>query len=270
MTRRLDYLRRLIGTGLSFTIFGAGGVLMSLLVFPWLLLIRDREQRRRRSQRLISWCFRRFVGMMRAFGILEVELIDGHKLLRPGCVIVANHPSLIDVVLLIAVMDEVDCIVKQSLWRNPAMAAPLRAAGYIGNSEGPELVARCCDRLQRGHRLIIFPEGTRSRPGEPLRFLRGAANIAIQAGADLVPVLIDFSEATLTKGKPWYHIPSSRFRVRIRVADVWPVAPYCEDHAVQAVAARKLTRDLHAFYSARLSLEPGSKPMSPQRPRTRR
>lgn len=261
MRLRLDYLRRLLGTGFSFSVFGIGGVLLTVLVFPWLLLIRDPDRRRRTAQRLIAWCFRRFVGLMRGVGIFDYEIVDAHKLDRPGSVIVANHPSLIDVVLLIAEMGEVDCIVKQRLRYNPAMAAPVRAAGYISNAQGPELVDDCCERLARGHRLLIFPEGTRTRPGEPLRFQRGAANIAVQAGADIVPVVIRFSAKTLGKGQPWYHIPDRKFRIRIEVGDSLPVTAYRGEQLAQSVAARRLTEDLRAYYSRLLMAETDDAPL---------
>lgn len=251
----LNRIWRLWGTALSFTVFGLGGVLMTLFVFPFVrLLIWDTGRRRQITQRLISRGFALFIEMMRRLGVLSYEVTGLERLHRPGCLVIANHPTLIDVVFLISLMPQVDCIVKRSLWRNPVTGAPVRAAGYISNVDGPQLVRDCRERLDRRHQLIIFPEGTRTRPGQPLSFQRGAANVAIHAAADLIPVTILCNQTTLTKGQPWYHVPPRKVHIRISVDAHMPVQPYLHQYRNNTIAARKLTEDLRNYYLQRLSI----------------
>ena len=120
MFNRINYYWRLIATAISFSIFGLGGVLLSLTIFPVVnLLIWNQKRRKVVGQYIVHLSFRFFIGFMNRTGILDYEIIGREKLDGQPCLILANHPSLIDVVFLISFMKKVDCIVKQSLLRNP-------------------------------------------------------------------------------------------------------------------------------------------------------
>ena len=85
MRERINYLQRLVATGLSFAIFGLGGFLLRIAVFPSVdLLTHDTRVRRHRSRRIISTTFRWFVNMMRALGILTYEISGQQRLGQPG------------------------------------------------------------------------------------------------------------------------------------------------------------------------------------------
>lgn len=253
MKRRLDQAARLVAKWFCFAVFGLGGVVLTLLVFPVLrLFVRSAATRKHYAQYLISKGFALFVCLMRICGLCTYE-VSGRENLRPrGCVVVANHPSLIDVVLLVSLMPRVDCIVKRRLWRNPFVGGPVRAAGYIRNDHGQELVEKARRSLSAGNNLLIFPEGTRTRPGEPMKFQRGAASIAVHARADVIPVTIRFSEPFLTKQTRWYNISSKKLHIFISIDRPISVAPYLERHGRTALAAREFSSMLLDYYLERL------------------
>ena len=254
MYKRLNRGWRVIATGASFMVFGIGGVVLTLTVLPVMhVLIRDRGARKRRTQRLLSSACAGFIRFMRYSGVVDYDVSGLQHLRTPGALIVANHPSLIDVIFLIAHMPEVDCVVKQRLWHNPVTGGPVRQAGYISNAQAPELLDSCRASLQAGNRLIIFPEGTRTRPGQKLRLQRGAANIALHAGADVVPVTIIAREPTLAKGQPWYHVPSQKIYLSISVDPPIATQAYLDEYGNIPRAVRRLTADLHDYYTARLA-----------------
>lgn len=234
--------------------FGLGGLLLTLLAFPLLrLFVHDPDARRRYAQRMVSLTFQGFVALMRGVGVVTRQVQGRERLARPGHLVIANHPTIIDVVMLIALMPEVDCIVGQQYFQNPFTGGPARAAGYINNADGPELVEKCRAALQQGRSLLVFPEGTRTVPGKPLHFQRGAASIALHAQADIVPVTILVSESTLTKSDRWYHVPRRKLRVSISVDTPIPVQPYLDDNVSMPLAARQLTRDLRSYYVDKLA-----------------
>lgn len=254
MYKRLNRGWRIIATAASFTLFGIGGLVLTLAVLPVMyVLIRDRAVRKRRTQHLLSYACAGFIRFMRYSGVVDYDLSGVEHLRTPGALIVANHPSLIDVIFLIACMREVDCVVKQRLWHNPVTGGPVRQAGYISNAEAPELVDNCRASLQAGNRLIIFPEGTRTRPGQKLHLQRGAANIALHAGADVVPVTIIARESTLAKGQPWYHVPSQKIYLCISAGPPIVTRAYLDKYGNIPRAVRRLTADLHDYYTARLA-----------------
>ena len=135
---------RVVATGFSFAAFGLGGLLLGVVVFPLLLVIVRHHQRRSALARwVIHHLFRVFVAMMCLLGVCSVEVRHRERLHRSGLLILASHPSLIDVVFLMSLVRDADCIVKAALLRNPFTRGPVRAAGFVCNDSGPGLIDDC-------------------------------------------------------------------------------------------------------------------------------
>jgi 1-acyl-sn-glycerol-3-phosphate acyltransferase len=250
MTERLNLCWRVFATGLCFACFGAGGVVLGLIAFPLLgLLQREPERRRRAARRMISGLFRLFVAMMRRLGVLSYEVLGRERLRKEGLLILANHPTLIDVVFLMALVERADCIIKGGLARNLFIRGPVRAAGFAFNDSGTGLVDDCLVSLRAGNNLIVFPEGTRTPASGGLRLQRGAARIAVHGALDITPVRIQCTPATLGKGDRWYQVPRRRAHFRIEVCETIAVAPFTARAASPALAARHLTDYLTDYFS---------------------
>lgn len=237
---------RLVWTGMAFVFFGIGGLLLTLTAFPLInLLVRDRERRSAYAQRLVHWAFRLHVFYMTTFGVIGVRLVGFDKLERDrGVLVVSNHPSLLDVVLLISGMKRAQCIVKYQIWQNPFMRGVVTAAGYIRNDDDAEkLVDDCVAELAAGNNIIIFPEGSRTVPGQPMKLQRGVANIAIRSGAPIRLVTIDCDPPSLMKGQKWYQIPHVRSQFTITVHGLIEMSRFMGDFS-PSVAARRLNAHL--------------------------
>jgi 1-acyl-sn-glycerol-3-phosphate acyltransferase len=256
---RLNWAWRLIMTGFCFALFGIGGMLLSVVWFNTLLIfIRDTTRRRRLARRSIAASFRFFLTVAKSVGVLDYR-IEGGELLRQeqGCVVVANHPTLIDYVLLASVMPETDCLVKSALLKNPFVSGVIRAADYLINSQADALLPACQQRLKRGDTLLIFPEGTRTQPGEKMKLQRGAANIAVRCGSDLRVVVIHCSEHLLDKQSKWYDVPPAKPLFSVMVGERIEIAPFNTANCQEpALAARELNRHLL------LQLQPSTTPLS--------
>jgi 1-acyl-sn-glycerol-3-phosphate acyltransferase len=264
---RCAYGWRVFGTGLSFACFGLGGVALSLSLFPLIRLIStDKDTTRRRVQRAMHYVFRLFALQMRLLNLISYEVHGGESLKQRGRLIVANHPTLIDVVLLIALMPEADCIVKQSLWRNPFLRWPVAWADYIPNNDSAEeFVEKCAAKLRAGRSLIIFPEGTRSMPGRPLTMQRGAARIALAANAEILPVTIVCHPLMLNKGAPWYKVPPRPGHWQLLVGEPLRATDYVSAGVSEALAARRLTQHFIDYFSrtVQTAMQPLKEPASP-------
>ncbi len=239
----INYLWRLLGTAVAFTLFGLGALVLSVLVFPCFnLLVTDIVVKKRRSRRLIAKSFRLFILALETIGVIRFRLDDLESLTNlPGQILVANHPSLIDVVLLIARLDDADCIVKASLYNNPFLSGAVKAAGYIPNSDPEQLLIACQQTLNSGSTLIIFPEGTRSIPNQPLKLQRGAANIALRITAKIRLVHIKVHPSTLTKSEPWYQIPRTKPTFHIKLGEQIDTEIFAKQYQHTSLAARRLT-----------------------------
>ena len=251
---KLGHVWRWIATALSFFLFGVGGVLISVFLMPILYLSTwNSSIREQRGQKVIHYSFRLFVWIMKSLGVLTHQLSGVEKLLDAK-LIVANHPSLIDIVYLISIVPNANCVVKSKLFRNPFTWGALKTAGYIVNTgDAEDVIAAASRAFKKGHALIIFPEGTRTTPSQPLEFKRGAANVAIRTEADITPVLIECKPTTLTKNDRWYHVPNKRVRFSLQVEDKIEIGPYLKDGS-SSKSARMLTRDLTDYFSKEIRL----------------
>jgi 1-acyl-sn-glycerol-3-phosphate acyltransferase len=243
---------RVTATGFAFACFFLGGAILAAIVFPLLALRRD--NRIVRAQRVIQHVFRLYLLMLRGLGLMGFEVVNGEQLTNAsGRIIVANHPTLLDVVFLMALTPRACCIVKHQLWDNRYLKGVMRGAGYIRNDLPPDAtIAACRDTLARGNNLIIFPEGTRAPAGEPIRFHRGVARIAMLTGAPLQLVVITCNPLTLTKGEPWYRVPPRRPLFRLEIAHLLDAQRFTA-FAHRSLGARRLMQELLTFYTGRLA-----------------
>lgn len=250
---KLNYYWRLVATGFCFFIFGIGALILSALVFPLMQLMAG-QHKARYARWVVSKVFAVFLRLMQVTGVMRLEVIGGEKLRTSRNVLVlANHPTLIDVVALISLMPTASCVVKRELWRNPFMWGVVRSANYISNTEPEALVKDCAADINAGYPLLIFPEGTRSIPGEPLRFKRGAAYIALSGDVPILPVLISCEPSTLTKGEKWYKIPEKKAHLIIEVKNAITVSMLVNSEDPPPIAARKLTSELEKYFTQGLS-----------------
>jgi len=249
--RRQDaYFWRLLMTGTSFALFGLGAVVVGLVLLPLVRIIpAARERKRARARTVMRLALRLFVGVMHRTGVLTYEFRGREQLGRPGQLIVANHPSLIDVVFLLAFVPSAGCVVKGGLWRNPLTRSAVTLVEFIRNDSTAEMIVAAADAL-RAQPLIFFPEGTRTRPREPMVFHRSGANIALRAAARLTPVYIRVRPTTLTKAEPWYRIPARRPHFALIVGEDVDLQPYRS--APLPLASRELNERLLAQFEAEL------------------
>lgn len=251
MRERLERAWRVLATGLCFATFGLGSLVLGVLVFPLVrLFARDRAQAARIARALIRLTFRAFVQLMQIARVLTVEVEGLERLDGGGRLILANHPTLIDVVLLMALVERGDCVIKGALGRHPVTRGTVRAAGFVFNDDGGEaLVQDCVRSVRTGNNLIIFPEGTRTPRSGSIQLQRGAARVAVHGNVDITPVRIRCTPATLAKGEKWYQVPPRRPHFRIAVDATIPVAPFIDAASNHALAARHLNRHLTDHFS---------------------
>ena len=243
---RLNRWWRVVATGFSFAAFGVGGLLLGAIVFPLLLVIVRHHQRRSALARwTIHHLFRAFVAMMCGLGLCSLEVRGRERLHRRGLLILASHPSLIDVVFLMSLVRDADCIVKAALLRNPFTRGPVRAAGFVCNDSGPGLIDDCVASVRSGNNLIVFPEGTRTPAGSALgRLQRGAANLAVRGELPITPVRITCSQQMLGKNDTWWRVPRRAGHFVIDVGEDIPIDSHLAEIGAQALAARRLNDEL--------------------------
>lgn len=252
-TRGDAYYWRFFVTALSFSMFSIGALIVGLLLMPLVrVLPASRELKRARARGVMRVSLRLFVAQMAGLGGMTYEFRDAQRLGRPGQLIVANHPSLIDVVFLLAFVPGTGCVVKQGLWRNPLTRGAVTLAEFITNDPTSSMIQSASAGLEDGQTVIMFPEGTRSVPGQPFVFHRGAANVALRAARIVTPVYVRCQPTTLTKAEHWYRIPSRRPHFSLIVGDDIDLQPF-RDTSSLPKASRAFNEHLQTHFSVQLT-----------------
>jgi len=256
-TRRLASLyktRQIACAGVSYAFFG---VVALLIGATFRLMSPISAISPAKKQHMIRWCIHKgcltFIRTLRFFGLIRYHFdISSLRAGRTGHIITANHPSLIDVVLLLAVNKQICCIVKSAIWDNFFIGPVVRQAGFIPN-HAEHFLPVADARLRAGDNILIFPEGTRTKDDNIVRFRRGAANIAVASGAAILPVIIECCPRGLKKGDKWYDIPAGGLNFVLRSGEPL-IASDCIDTTLpRPKQYRHLTEFLENYYKQQLS-----------------
>ncbi|MBL0059034.1 MAG: 1-acyl-sn-glycerol-3-phosphate acyltransferase [Elusimicrobia bacterium] len=240
---------------LGFGLFGLSSIISGWTLFPVLALWPgSANDRRDRVQRVIHIFFRCFIDLLEWSGGMKPHKATGFGSRTGPQVVVANHPTLLDIVFLLAHMPQGDCVVKKELGNNPLIAPILWAAGYIRNADGQEALQEAVTRLQAGRRVIWFPEGTRSPENGLGPFHRGFAHAALRAGCPVVPVVIQCRPRALgRRHQPIYDIPSEPFRLTLRMGDpIWTPREQNPSRS-PAVTARAISLEAEDYFRSELT-----------------
>ena len=170
----------------------------------------------------ISYGYRFYWACARASGLMRLEAgsLDPLRDEPGGLVIVANHPSLLDALLIAARLPRSCCVMKGALGGNPFLGAGAGLAGYVANDSTRAMVRTAVERLQEGCQLVVFPEGTRSpAPRRIHRFSRSIALIAQRARAPIQAVVIETESPYLGKGWPLWKLPPVPIVFRARLGE---------------------------------------------------
>ncbi len=202
--KRLYYAVVYYGSWLVFGVVGLALNLLSLVALALPLRRRLEPVARKWIQCACDFWFRG----MHAAGILRVTWVGFERPLPPGTVIVANHPTLIDAILIMARVENLICIFKPRLMRNPAIGPVALLAGYVAADGGVGLIRSASAAVAAGRSLLVFPEGTRTAPGTALGPLKaGYALIARRARAPIQFVRIRATPGLTARGRPWWKLP---------------------------------------------------------------
>jgi 1-acyl-sn-glycerol-3-phosphate acyltransferase len=236
----------------SFLMFFGTGITLSFVFFPLILLLTFS---RTRQQLFVTWLLSRsypiFMWWLRTTRLADygpLELPSDLPKDRPY-VLVANHPSLIDVLFCLGWFERLTTVVKASWYQGWVLRWVVGATMYIpgaglkgdGDDYEPAL-DRMVETLQKGTSVVAFPEGTRSPPHGLLQFHRGPFEVACRAGVPLVPLFIGVDKPALIRGSM---LPPEKMTY------TFDFLPWI-DCAAEGVEARKLKGRLHRQYEERL------------------
>ncbi len=190
--------------------------------------------------------------------------IEGREKIRPDAayVMVANHQSLLDILVLFRLFVHFKWVSKVENFQVPCIGWNMSLNRYIklrrGDKESiAQMMDACADTLAQGSSVMMFPEGTRSPDGRLRAFKHGAFTLAQRAGRPLLPIVLQGTAHALPKRG---FVLQGRHQIRVRVLDEIPHLSF----AHKPVEA--LTQEVHDYIAAALSdLAQGEMPSEPRR-----
>ena len=194
---KIRYIRRVLAKLFCFAFFGVCSMILAAILFPLMHCIAGFSDTKFKkiARKFNHQYFKIFVKIAELLGAirLTVENRDSLKNLRSK-VVIANHPSLFDVVILFSLIPNANCIVKGELIQNKFISLIIKNLYIPNNIPFEDQLEMAKSSMDEGNNLIIFPEGTRSKPGEPWEFKKGAARFALYAQNDVIPIFFGGNE----------------------------------------------------------------------------
>jgi 1-acyl-sn-glycerol-3-phosphate acyltransferase len=193
-----------------------GWNLVAMVLYPLLPRARGLALGRTGVARVYGsfWTLAAWTGMLR----IDSSVLDVLREER-GLIVVANHPSMLDALILVARLPRSACIMKAELMRNVFLGAGARLAGYIRNDSARGMIRLAVEDLKQGGQLIIFPEGTRTTQPPVNPFRPGVTLIAKLAQVPIQTVFIDTDSPYLGKGWPIWRLPPLPVVFKVRLGE---------------------------------------------------
>ena len=213
-----------------------------------------RADREAAFQRLNCLFFQRFFRLLRLItpGV-TLNIRDEVRTIRSS-IIICNHLSYLDPILLISLFEKQKTIVKNVFFKVPGFGWILRQSGYIPSQAGDDYASLMINNVENireylasGGNLFIFPEGTRSRTGRLGPFNKGAFSIARYCRAPIQCLMIRNTNRLFVPGR-------FRLNTRMTVAiEVERIGVFDPDYGDPAFRLAALIREIRSLYERRLA-----------------
>lgn len=228
--------------------WGVFGGLLTLVGGPLHGLL-PKKQGERLGRFFLHQLFRKFVVFLRAADLVRADLtaLDRLKDIQGPFIAAPNHASLWDVVFIIARLPSAVCVMKKQILMNPLLGGGARLAGYLANDGMTRVIRDASKSLAAGGQLLLFPEGTRTRPDarwiNPIK--GGCAIIALHAQVPVYPIFIRSDSRFAQKGWPLWRRPVFPIHMRIELGQPLIQQP--------GESSQEFTARLTAIYEQELS-----------------
>lgn len=223
--RVFDTAWRALSTVWCWSIFALGAIVWTIVVFPPVALIaRFRPGIRARVTDAMQAAVRVYV---RLLPFIRVEIDDAERSSVATKVLVVNHQSFLDPLILLAAERRIRGPARGYLLRTPFLRTYLEFAGFYVSDRGrpaplDDMRRAAEEAISCGGSLLFYPEGTRSKTGEVDRFGGGAFRVADDFGLVVQPVVVEGLDRAYPSGSL---LVRTRWRFAVQVRYLPPIAP---------------------------------------------
>lgn len=186
-----------------------GSQLFLYYVLRPVLRVVSRRTAADRLRRATRWMARGVVKGL-PFGKLDFQNL-APETFTPPCIIISNHQSAVDVMLIVSLPGDVRQTAKKRVFDEPMLGIGCKVLGHVmvEPNDPQTTLQRCRERLAEGACVHFYPEGTRSLDGFLQRFHRGAFELAIELKQDILPIILCDTNTAMPRDAYWfepYHV----------------------------------------------------------------
>jgi len=241
---QLAFRRRQVAFGLLLGQLGASLLLLSS-VSRLLAFLLPRSVATRVGRSAVAFIYRCCWASAERLGLMSIDsdALDALRGEQGGLILAANHPTMLDAMLVVARLPRSVCVMRGDLMRNVFLGPGARLASYIGNGRGRSVVRESVAALREGHTVVLFPEGTRTSEAPVSAFKPGITLIAKLAQVPIQTVLIRSESPYLRKGWPLLRTPPRLVRIRVTLGRRFQASEDCRGalRQIEAYFAQELT-----------------------------
>lgn len=219
---------------ISFFVFGCGAVLLNFFVFPFI------KNNKFLCSDIIHHAWKFFIYFMMSLGLFKLKIKKLSKI--ENKIIVATHPSFIDIVILIALIPRSTCFVKKELAHNPILKNLVNSIFITNEVDLDELKSKSKEMLDMGFNVIIFPSGIRHRKNEFPKIKKGASLVALNSNTNIVPIKFFTDYDFMFINQPFYEVGENRVTFEVEQMPEINVQDFISDSEI--ISKKKITQQI--------------------------
>ena len=192
-----------LNTIYAFLYFLVDCIILQLVILVLLIVPYNKEKKKEFFHKLVSSFCRVFLKTMFTVKFKVINRYD-EDFTKPA-VIIANHQSFVDILVMLALCPKCIMITNGWVWRSPFFGWIIRYADFYHTEYGYEhLAEHIRPTIEKGYSVVIFPEGTRSADNMVHKFRKGAFYLAELMKLDILPVVLYGNGHISSKKQPFY------------------------------------------------------------------
>lgn len=184
----------------SFAYFFSGCLLLTII---GLILTGIRPFGKKRSRYYFHFILSKFTKSLIYImsNVRKHVVLSNKQVFRQPAVYIANHASFLDILVTTMLHPKLILMTNKWVWRSPVFGFIVRMADYYSVTDNLDAQLSAIRQLNAdGYGIVVFPEGTRSKDGQILRFHKGAFYLAQKLELPVIPVLLHGIQNTMQKG----------------------------------------------------------------------
>lgn len=240
----------ILNTLYCFLYFLCGCIFLQVYMIPILVLPLKRKQKKYAVHKMIYWIIRFYLYTVNVKTVRENPHGETYK--KPA-LIIANHQSFIDILLMLSTTPKIVMMTKHYVWKSPLFGWIVRYADFFSAGNGYEdLEEKLKERIAEGYSVMIFPEGTRSADLSIQRFHKGAFYLADLLKLDILPMLI-YGTGHISSKRQAFYIKHGTMAVRTMPRIKYGDKKFGTTYQEQAKMYRKWYKEQYKMYEAQWS-----------------